>query len=154
MNVCRNRYCWRSSFWAGLLLAVLVALVEFVHAAGGVDELHLSGIERMGGVGDLDLHEGIGHALDVDGLPGVDTGAGDEHMLIGHILESYKTVGFGMYTFFHCVKIKIVAVLFWAAKVYTISFPSKFSTANFRKLSSDSRFSLKKLLFFIKNDKF
>ena len=54
--------------FSGLLLTALVALVELVHAACGVDELHLSGIERMGGVGNLDLYEGVGHALDVDAL--------------------------------------------------------------------------------------
>ena len=55
----------------------------------------------MGGVGNLDLYERIGDTLNIYGLPGVDTGTGDEHMLVGHILECYKTVGFGMYTFFH-----------------------------------------------------
>lgn len=115
-----------------LLLAALVALVEFVHAAGCVDKFHLSCIERMRGVGNLDLYERISDALYIDGLTGVDTGAGDEHVLVGHILESYKTVGFGMYTFFHCVLLLNKLFPFIrTAKVYTISFPCKFSVRNF-----------------------
>ena len=84
-----------------LFLSVLVSLVELVNATGGVNDLDLAGVEGMRGVGDLNLHKRIFNTFDLDGLLGIDAGAGDEYIFVGHILESYKTVGFGMDSFFH-----------------------------------------------------
>ena len=84
-----------------LFLPALVSLVELVNATGGVNDLDLAGVEGMRGVGNLNLHKRILNTLDDDGLLGIDAGAGDEYIFVGHILESYKSVGFGMDSFFH-----------------------------------------------------
>ena len=49
---------------ASLFLACFVALVELVHAAGGIDDLHLAGVERVRSVGNLKLHKRIFDTLD------------------------------------------------------------------------------------------
>ena len=85
----------------GSSLAVLVSLIESVDTTGGVHELYLACVEGVRGVGNLNLHEGVLNAIDKEGLLGGSAGAGDEHSVVRHILESYKTVGFGMYSFFH-----------------------------------------------------
>ena len=86
----------------GLFPSALVSLIELVHAAGGVDEFDLAGVVRMRRVGDLKLDYGVFNTFHHDGLLGRSAGAGDEDVFVGHILESYKTVGFGMNSFFHC----------------------------------------------------
>ena len=92
--------------WAEcLFLPVLVSLIEPVDAAGGIHELHLARIERMGSVGNLKLHQRVLNAFDLEGLFGIGAGTGDEHRVIRHILESYKTVGFGMNSFFHFLEL-------------------------------------------------
>ena len=85
-----------------LFLSALVSLVELVHAAGGVDEFDFAGVERMRSVGNLNLNYRILNTFNLDGLLGGSAGTGDEYRFVGHILESYKTVGFGMNSFFHC----------------------------------------------------
>ena len=65
-----------------LLLAGLVTLIELVNSAGGVDDLDFAGVERMRGVGNLNLHERIFNPFDLDGLLGVDAGAGDEYIFV------------------------------------------------------------------------
>ena len=85
----------------GLFLLLTVSRVEFVHAAGGVDEFHLARVERVGSVGDLDFHQRERHAVNVDRFLRTYAGTGDEDVFVGHILECYKTVGFGMDSFFH-----------------------------------------------------
>jgi hypothetical protein len=57
-------------------------------------------------VGNLKLHERIFNALDSYRLLGVGATAGDEHVFVGHILESYKSVGFGMDSLFHKTSFK------------------------------------------------
>jgi len=84
-----------------LFLAVLVSLVEHIDATGGVNELHLARVERVGSVGNLQLHQRVLDAFDLDGLLGGGAATGDEDGVIRHILESYKTVGFGMDSFLH-----------------------------------------------------
>ncbi len=64
----------------GVLLAV--AAVEFVDAAGGVHEFHLTCVERVGCVGNLDFDNRILNAFDLDGLFGVGAGTCDEHVLV------------------------------------------------------------------------
>ena len=89
-----------------LFLAGLVSLVEHINAAGGVDDLGLAGVEGMRSVGNFNLHKRIFNTLDGYRLLCGGAAAGDEHIFVGHILESYKSVGFGMYTFFHCNEFK------------------------------------------------
>ncbi len=84
-----------------LFLAVLVSLVEFVDASGGVNELDFACVERVGCVGDLDLDNRIFDSVNNEGLFSLCARAGYEHGVVRHILESYKAVGFGMKSFFH-----------------------------------------------------
>ena len=77
-------------------LFFLVSPVEFVDAAGSVHELHLSCIERVRRIRDLDLHNRVFNTLNLDGLLSVCARTCDEDHIIRHILESYKTVVFGM----------------------------------------------------------
>ena len=84
-----------------LFPSALVSLIELVHAAGGVDEFDLAGVERMRRIGDLKLNYRILNTFNHNRLLGRSAGAGDEYGFVGHILESYKTVGFGMNSFFH-----------------------------------------------------
>ena len=89
---------------SGDLFVFLVSLIEFVDAAGCVHEFHLSCIERVGCVGDFDFYYRILYAVDFESFLRVCARAGDEHLVIRHILESYKTVVFGMNSFFHFLK--------------------------------------------------
>ena len=84
-----------------LLLPGLVPLIEHINSAGGVDNLGLSGVERMRAAGDLKLHYRVLNSIDNDRFLRVNAGTGDEYLLVGHILESYKTVVFGMNSFLH-----------------------------------------------------
>ena len=65
-----------------LFLAVLVSLVEFVNAAGGVNKLDLASVERVRGVGDLNLYNRILNTVNHQSLFGLCTGTGDEHGLV------------------------------------------------------------------------
>jgi len=93
-------YCFGSK----LLLTALVSLVELVHAAGCIDELNFTGVEWVRSAGDLDLYYWVLNSVNIDGLLCGSAGAGDEYGVVGHILESYKAVGFGMNSFFHFLK--------------------------------------------------
>ena len=64
---------------SGLFPAVLVSLVEFVDATGGVNELDLASVEGVRGVGDLNLHNRVLDAVHHQSLFGLRTGTGDEH---------------------------------------------------------------------------
>src|SRR5262245_35554051 len=61
------------------------ALLELVHAAGGVDELLLSGIERMADVADTDDDYGLGGT----GFNHVSTGATDFRVRIFRMNVSF-----------------------------------------------------------------
>ena len=63
-----------------LLLAVTA--VEFINAAGGVDELHLTSVERVRCVRNLDLYYRVLNAFDSDGLLGVGTRTCNEHVVV------------------------------------------------------------------------
>ena len=54
--------------WQKLLLTVLVSLVEFVDASGGVNELDFTGVEWVRGVGDLDLYNRILNSVNNESL--------------------------------------------------------------------------------------
>ena len=76
------RDCLLSLKQSRLFLPVLVPLVEFVNAAGGVDDLDFAGVEGMGCVGNLNLHEGILDSVNNKGLLGGGAGTGDENVLV------------------------------------------------------------------------
>ena len=84
-----------------LLGTVAVAAAELVDASCGVDELLLAGEEGVRGGGDFKLHQGILLAVDLDGLTGSDSRAGDENLLVRHVFENDLTVVGGMNIFLH-----------------------------------------------------
>lgn len=51
-----------------LLLACLVSLIEHINSSGGIDDFHLAGVERMRGVRNLKLYEGVFNTVNGDGL--------------------------------------------------------------------------------------
>ena len=84
-----------------LLLPGLVSLIEHINSAGGVDNLGLACVERVRAAGDLKLHYRVLNSIDNNRFLRIHAGTGDEYLLVGHILESYKTVVFGMNSFLH-----------------------------------------------------
>ena len=65
-----------------LLLAVLVPLLEFVDATGGVNELDFASVERVRCVGNLNLHNRILDSVNYESLFGLSAGTGDEHGVV------------------------------------------------------------------------
>ena len=66
-----------------LLKELLVLAVELINTAGGIDEFHLTGVERVRSAGDFELHERVFVAVfPLDGVLGVDGRARQE----GHIV--------------------------------------------------------------------
>ena len=65
-----------------VLVFLAVTAVEFVNAAGGVNEFDFTGVERVGCVGNLDLYYGILNAFNNDGLFCVSAGTGDENVIV------------------------------------------------------------------------
>lgn len=65
-----------------LFLAGLVSLIEHINSAGGIDDLHLAGVERVRCVRNLKLHERVFNSFDGDGLLARGAGAGDEYVLV------------------------------------------------------------------------
>lgn len=65
-----------------LLLSVLVPLVEFVNTTGGVNELDFTGVERMRGIGDLNLDDGVLNTINHEGFLCGSAGTGDEHGVV------------------------------------------------------------------------
>ena len=84
-----------------LAFAVAVARHELVDAAGGVHQLRLTGIERVRSVGDLQLDEGIGFALHLDGVLRSGRRTAEELSTIRHIFENYYAVVIRMNSLFH-----------------------------------------------------
>lgn len=88
-----------------LLLLVdmlFVAAHELVNASGGVNQLHLTGIERMRGVRDFHFYQGILLTIYVDGFLGIHGRFGDKNMLIRHVLECHQSIIFGVNSLLHC----------------------------------------------------
>ena len=65
-----------------LFLASLVPLIELVNAAGGVDNLSFAGVEGVRSIRDLNLHEGVLNAFDLDRLLSVDARTSDEYIFV------------------------------------------------------------------------
>ena len=84
-----------------LALAVAVARHELVDAAGGVHQLRLTGIERVRSVGDLQLDQGVGFALHLDGVFGSCRRTAEELRTIRHIFENYYAVVIRMNSTLH-----------------------------------------------------
>ena len=84
-----------------LLLDLAVATHEAVDATSGVDKFVLAGVERMRGVGNLDLYHGISLTFKFHCLISLACGLCKEHIAVGHILEYDGAIVFWMNTFFH-----------------------------------------------------
>lgn len=54
-----------------LFLAILVSLVEFVNATGGVNKLDFASVEWVRSVGNLDLYNRIGYTVNLESLFGL-----------------------------------------------------------------------------------
>ena len=65
-----------------LFLLACVSLIEFVNAACGVNEFHLTGVEWVRCVGNLEFHYWVFNTFNLNGLSGVGAGTGDEHLVI------------------------------------------------------------------------
>ncbi len=90
------------SFIGFLLVELFVPVLEAIDATGRIDQVHLSGIERVRSIGDLNLHQRILIAvLPLDGLVRRGGGTGDERIPIGHILKNDVAVLFRMDPLFH-----------------------------------------------------
>ena len=86
-----------------LFLAVLFVLVEeLINTSGGVNKFHLAGEEGVRGVRDFELHNRIFVTVRIgDGLFGVGTALGEDHVVVRHVFEHHEAVVFGMNSFFH-----------------------------------------------------
>jgi hypothetical protein len=69
---------WRSSESSLFLFGNVVFAVEFLHAAGCVDDLLFAGVERMANVADIDVQFGFGRFC----LKGVAAGAFDHDFFV------------------------------------------------------------------------
>ena len=59
----------------------LITAHKLIDASGSVNQLHLTGIERVRRVGNFHLIHGIGFAVYFDGLFGLDGGPAQKHMI-------------------------------------------------------------------------
>lgn len=81
----------------GLVLLLAVLLAELLDTTGGVDELHLAGVEGVGGAGDFQLHQGVFVAVfPLDGFLAVGAGFAEEGMVRGNVLEDNGAVALGV----------------------------------------------------------
>ena len=83
-----SSHCAESASSGGLGAAVAELLAEFLNTASGVDDLVLAGEERMRFSGNLDLHERIVLALEIDRVTGLNRGTGDEFEIAGQVVEN------------------------------------------------------------------
>ena len=61
---------YENAYFPLLLARLSVAAHKLVYAAGGVDELRLAGVERVGSAGDFEFYHGVSLALKFHGLSG------------------------------------------------------------------------------------
>src|SRR5699024_8512700 len=75
------------------LAEALVAVLELLHAAGGVEDALLAGVERVRSGRDLDVDHRVGVAVfPLDGLLARGGGAGEELGAVGQIVEHDRGV--------------------------------------------------------------
>ena len=86
----------------GLLGVFLILRHELVDAAGGVNQFQLTGEEGVRGVRDFEFHHRVLLAIGIDdGLFGVGTALGENHVVVRHVFEHHEAIVFGMNSFFH-----------------------------------------------------
>jgi len=86
-----------------LLFESSVAALETIDASSGIDELALARVEGVRRVGDFQLNQRISLAFELNGFLCGHSGAAQEAIAIGHVLEDYRAIIVGMNTFFHIV---------------------------------------------------
>ena len=86
-----------------LIVAFCVTAHKLIDATSGVNQLHLTRVERVRGVGNLHLIHGIGFAVHFDGLFCRNGGPTQKHDVVGHVLERHQTIILRMNTLFHFV---------------------------------------------------
>jgi hypothetical protein len=89
--------------WGVLLAELRVAVAELVHATGGVDQLHLARVERVGEHGNFHLDQGVLRAVHLNGFFGVGAGFVEDDIARAHIFEGAHAVALGVNSFFHRV---------------------------------------------------
>src|SRR5690606_18103099 len=75
-----------------LLAEVLVARVELLDAAGAVEDALLARVERVRGGGDLDVHDRVGLAVQLDGLLARQGRAREEGLAARQVTEDDRLV--------------------------------------------------------------
>ena len=87
---------------ARLLLGASVAAHELIYTACGVNQLALTGVEGVRGATDFQLEHGISLTFELNGFGCLGCGTAQKHVAVAHVLEYYRTIVFGMKSFFHC----------------------------------------------------
>jgi hypothetical protein len=75
-------------------------LAEFIHATCGIDDFVLAGVEGMRFRGNLDLHQRVFCAFEVDGFTRLNGRTGDELEVVGDIVKHDLAV-IWVYASFH-----------------------------------------------------
>ena len=92
----------RDFFNENRMVLFLVAVAELVDTTGRVDELHLTGIERMRHVADLQLYQRILIAVGpLDGVFRLDRRTGQKSVVAGNVLEYDHSIVLGVDLFLH-----------------------------------------------------
>ena len=84
-----------------LIVTLCVAAHKLIHTTCGVNQLHLTSVERVRCVRDFHLVHRIGFAVHFDGLFCRNGGPAQKHVVIRHILECHQTIIFWVNTFLH-----------------------------------------------------
>ena len=84
-----------------LLRSLTVAAHELVDATSGVDELALTGIERVRSARNFNLYHRVSFAFELYGVICLCGRAREEHIAVGHVLKHDGAIVFWMNTFFH-----------------------------------------------------
>ena len=91
-----------------------VFVAEFIHTTGGVNQLHLTGEEGMGGIGDFQLDQRVLFSVfPHDSVFRLNSRFGQKCGFIRHIFKNNRSVILWMNVFFHY----FVSFKFKAAKV-------------------------------------
>ena len=84
-----------------LIVTLCVAAHKLIHTTCGVNQLHLTSVERVRCVRDFHLVHRIGFAVHFDVLFCRNGGPAQKHVVIRHILECHQTIIFWVNTFLH-----------------------------------------------------
>jgi len=85
-----------------LLRSLTVAAHELINTSCRVDELALTGVERVRGTGDFDFYHWVSFAFEFYGVVCLCGRLRKEHIAVGHVTEHDGAIVFWMNSFFHC----------------------------------------------------